>query len=137
MGHVRYLKQNKRSSQPTLLITYLSTVLLMNACSLSGETEPQLFQSLDADVTGIDFENRLVPDSQFNVYRYRNFYNGGGVAAGDITNNGLPDLYLISNSGDNKLYINRGGLRFEDVTETAGVAGTKPWSTGVSFVDIN
>lgn len=131
------LKQLKRPPLPGLLLSLTMAVLFLNACSFTGEAEAPLFQSLEKDETGVDFENRLVPDSQFNVYRYRNFYNGGGVAAGDITNNGLPDLYLISNSGDNKLYINQGGLRFEDVTETAGVAGTKPWSTGVSFVDIN
>lgn len=121
----------------TLLSLAAAFILILTSCSLLQEREPQLFESISSEESGINFENQLVSTSDFNVYRYRNFYNGGGVAAGDLNGDGLPDLYLVSNSGENKLYLNRGNFRFEDATETAGVAGNKPWSTGVSFVDIN
>lgn len=100
------------------------------------ETEPQ-FELLPSEITGINFSNDLKSTDEFNVYRYRNFYNGGGVAIGDINNDGLEDIYLTSNMNANKLYLNKGNFRFEDITEKAKVAGTKAWSTGVSMVDIN
>ena len=100
------------------------------------ETKPQ-FELLAPEVTGINFSNDLVSTDEFNVYRYRNFYNGGGVAIGDINNDGLEDIYLTSNMNGNKLYLNKGNFQFEDITEKAKVAGTRAWSTGVSMVDIN
>lgn len=100
------------------------------------EAKPQ-FELLAPEVTGINFSNDLVSTDEFNVYRYRNFYNGGGVAIGDINNDGLEDIYLTSNMNGNKLYLNKGNFQFEDITEKAKVAGTRAWSTGVSMVDIN
>ncbi len=102
--------------------------------STNGDT---LFTLLDANTTGIDFQNTVEDGKDFNVLAYRNFYNGGGVAIGDIDNDGLSDLYFTANTGSNKLYRNKGNLQFEDITEAAGVAGTKAWSTGVAMVDIN
>src|SRR5688500_10705103 len=96
-----------------------------------------LFTRLPATETGIDFNNTLLIAEDFDVFRYRNFYNGGGVGIGDVNNDGLADVYLTSNMGDNKLFLNKGNWKFEDITERAGVKGSKVWSTGVSFVDIN
>ena len=79
----------------------------------------------------------MVSTDVFNVYKYRNFYNGGGVAIGDINNDGLQDIYLTSNLNENKLYLNKGNFTFTDITITANVGGSKAWSTGVSMVDIN
>lgn len=98
---------------------------------------PVLFTELPADSTGVDFINQLSFDKKFNIYTYRNFYNGGGVAIGDINNDGLPDLYFTANMKPNKLYLNKGNFHFEDITDRAGVAGTQLWSTGVSMADVN
>ncbi|MDX1327453.1 MAG: VCBS repeat-containing protein, partial [Arenibacter sp.] len=87
--------------------------------------------------TGIDFRNDLTYTEDFNPYTYRNFYNGGGVAIGDINNDGLPDIYFTGNMSGNKLYLNKGNWEFEDITELAGVACENVWSTGATFVDIN
>jgi enediyne biosynthesis protein E4 len=105
--------------------------------SCGKEDRQHLFEKLESPVTGIEFENRLEFKEDFNIYNYRNFYDGGGVAVGDLSGNGLPDIYFIHNMGDNRLYFNQGDFRFEDVTERAGVAGSKMWSTGASLVDIN
>jgi len=102
-----------------------------------GDIKPTLFERLSADETGITFENTLIVKEDFDVFRYRNFYNGGGVAIGDINNDGLPDIYLTSNMAENKLFLNKGNWKFEDITSKAGVTGTKVWSTGVSMVDVN
>ena len=97
----------------------------------------RLFTRLPASYTGLDFENRLVDTEEVNVFTYRNYYNGGGVGIGDVNGNGLPDVYLTANQGPNRLFLNKGDFRFEDVTEEAGVGGERAWSTGVSVVDVN
>jgi hypothetical protein len=106
------------------------------SCNETVNKEPQ-FELLTAKTTGINFRNDVVSSDVFNVYRYRNFYNGGGVAIGDINNDGLQDIYLTSNLNENKLYLNKGNFTFTDITTTANVGGSKAWSTGVSMVDIN
>jgi hypothetical protein len=106
------------------------------SCNEAVNNEPQ-FELLTAKTTGINFNNDLISTDVFNVYKYRNFYNGGGVAIGDINNDGLQDIYLTSNLNENKLYLNKGDFTFTDITITANVGGSKAWSTGVSMVDIN
>lgn len=96
-----------------------------------------LFVLMDANHTGITFSNDLTFDKDFNIYTYRNFYNGGGVAIGDINNDGLVDIYFTSNQAKNKLYLNKGDFVFEDISERAGVEGTRAWSTGVAMADVN
>ncbi len=97
---------------------------------------PKLFE-LMGESTGISFENTLRYTEEFNPYTYRNFYNGAGVALGDINNDNLIDIYLTGNIVDNKLYLNKGNWEFEDITDKAGVACPNIWSTGATFVDIN
>jgi len=91
--------------------------------------------------TGAGFVNHLDYDEQlkkkFNIYTYRNFYNGGGVAMGDVNNDGLMDIFLTSNMGPNVLYLNKGDFRFEDISDQAGISGHGEWSTGVSLADVN
>ncbi|WP_374757903.1 VCBS repeat-containing protein [Dyadobacter sandarakinus] len=96
-----------------------------------------LFEELDASQTGISFVNKVEDREDINIFNYRNFYNGGGVAIGDINNDGLPDIYFTANMGENKLYLNKGNWQFEDVTAKAGVGEPDKWSTGVVMVDVN
>jgi hypothetical protein len=99
----------------------------------------RLFTLLPADYTGVRFENHLTETQDANVFIYRNFYNGGGVAAGDLNGDSLPDLLLTSNQGPNRLYLNEGSFRFRDVSDRAGIAGRVDgaWTTGVTFADVN
>ena len=96
-----------------------------------------LFTLVSHEESGIDFINEIENQKDFNIFKYRNFYNGGGVAIGDINNDNLPDIYFTSNQNQNKLFLNKGDFKFEDITEKAGVGGGKAWSTGVVLVDIN
>ncbi|CAH1002069.1 hypothetical protein LEM8419_02986 [Neolewinella maritima] len=105
-----------------------------NAPPWDGQTR---FEALAPQVSGVAFANTLDFDEDFNIYTYRNFYNGGGVALGDINNDGLTDIYLSGNRVANRLFLNRGDMRFEDVTDQAGVAGAAAWSTGVTMADVN
>ena len=87
--------------------------------------------------TGIDFVNRVENRADFNFFSYRNFYNGGGVAIGDLNNDGLADVFFTANMGSNKLYLNKGNWQFDDISSRAGFHSKKKWSTGVVLADIN
>jgi hypothetical protein len=119
-----------------LIVVFYSCSTDKNNNLSTNDTET-LFTLLDAKETGIDFFNKVKNQKNFNIFKYRNFYNGGGVAIGDINNDGLADIYLTGNMVANKLYLNKGNLTFEDISVSAGIEGNKPWSTGVVMVDIN
>ncbi len=104
----------------------------------SGKSQgPYRFELLEASQTGLNFENVLEQSSEFNVFNYMYFFNGGGVAAADFNQDGKIDLYFTSNMGPNKLFLNKGNMKFEDVSKEAGVEGMGGWTSGVSVVDIN
>jgi hypothetical protein len=108
--------------------------LLLGAC---GGGDPHLFTKLGEGRTGIDFKNIIQENEQANVLNYAYFYNGGGVAIGDINNDGLPDILFTGNMGPNRLYLNKGNFQFEDITEKSGIAAKQGWCTGATMVDIN
>lgn len=111
----------------------LVLLLFLSACKGKGP----LFKQLSSSQSGINFTNKIVENDSLNPIDVTNFYNGGGIGIGDFNNDGLQDVYFTANMASNKLYINKGKLKFEDVTEKAGVTGQGRWSRGVSVVDIN
>lgn len=120
------------------IIKLIVLLLGVGCSSLPDKPDgPPLFTLLPAEETGIDFVNQLDFDRNFNIYTYRNFYNGGGIAVGDVNKDGLMDVYFTSNMHANKLYLNKGNFQFEDITEQAGVGGTRAWATGVTMADVN
>lgn len=125
------IKANRKYSSWFLFI------LLLSSCQ---EQERCLFTELPSNETQIYFSNDFVESEALNIVEYLYAYNGGGVGIGDINNDGLPDIYFTANQLPNKLYLNKGGLIFEDITETAdvaGLSGPNSWSTGVTMADVN
>jgi enediyne biosynthesis protein E4 len=125
-------------------VLFLSLIIILHSCKKeSSDVEiPKLdnvsnFTLLDAKQTGLDFINKVEDQENFNILTYRNYYNGGGVAIGDINNDGLNDVFFTANMTDNRLYLNKGKLMFEDITAKAGIKGKKSWCTGVTMADVN
>ncbi|MEM7512624.1 MAG: VCBS repeat-containing protein, partial [Bacteroidota bacterium] len=104
---------------------------------LSCNQQPTLFKLVDAKKSGITFNNQIFEGGEFNIIDLSYLYNGGGVSIGDFNNDGLEDIFFTGNMVDNQLYLNQGGMKFENITETAGVATPKKWSYGSATVDIN
>ncbi|PHN08635.1 VCBS repeat-containing protein [Flavilitoribacter nigricans] len=115
----------------------LNTVLSLLLLAAAGCThQPAVFEFLPAEKTGITFSNDITTTETFNALNFEYIYNGGGVAAGDVNNDGLMDLYFTGNQVSSKLFLNKGNLQFEDITLPAGV-GTDRWCTGVAMADVN
>ena len=108
--------------------------LILIGCS---KKENLLFEKLDVKNTNINFTNELLPSKNISILDYLYYYNGGGVALGDMNNDGLVDIYFSSNQGKNKLYLNKGNNKFEDITGKAGVEGQSDWSSGTVMADVN
>jgi enediyne biosynthesis protein E4 len=114
-----------------------AALALVTGCSGGGERHaPPLFRLLPPSRTGVTFANTITTNDSVNVQAQPYIYNGGGVAIGDIDNDGLPDIFLTGNMVSSRLYLNRGDMRFEDITQSAGVT-TNTWATGATMVDIN
>ncbi|AVR45136.1 hypothetical protein C7S20_07550 [Christiangramia fulva] len=123
-----------------LSLMFLASISFLFSCSSGVDKEikkEKNFSQLQAEQTGIDFRNDLKENDSINYFSYSYLYMGGGVAAGDINNDGLTDLFFTGNMVPNKLYLNKGGLKFEDVTEKAGLSGDDRWYTGATMVDVN
>ena len=121
----------KRIEELRIAIVFL--LLVFGGCG----NQEQLFEILESDASGVRFENTLDPTEDFNIIDYIYFYNGGGVAIGDVNGDELPDLFFSGNQVKNRLYLNKGNLEFEDITEQAGVGGNSTWNTGSVMADVN
>ena len=120
-----------------IVMVSIKVCVLFCSCK-KKETESPLFQLLPSSQTNIHFVNHISDNAKPGILDYLYYYNGGGVAIGDINNDGLPDIFFTSNQkGGNKLYLNKGNYKFEDVTTKAGVAGAADWCTGVTMADVN
>jgi len=123
--------------------SFLVIILMLCMSCVDSIPEPYkdgentIFTSIPQSHSNIDFKNKVKETEDFNFLNFSYIYNGGGVAVGDINNDGLEDIYFTSNQNSNKLYLNKGNFVFEDITERAGVEDDKGWSTGVTMVDIN
>jgi enediyne biosynthesis protein E4 len=119
-----------------LCLVALAACTRPNERATGGQDAP-LFTLLDPATSGVNFVNVIADEEDFNILSYRNFYNGGGVAIGDVNNDGLADIFFTANRGQNKLYLNKGDLVFEDISARAGIEGDHGWSTGVAMADVN
>jgi len=129
------MTHNPRSTDlMTKTISFIGVLILLLGC---GKTDGELFTNPTPKETGISFSNELTESNDLNILDYLYFYNGGGVAIGDINGDDLPDIYFSGNQVKNKLYLNKGNLTFEDITEKAGVAGNSTWKTGTVMGDVN
>ena len=121
------------------ILKYMSIYFFSFCICLSGcnNSERTLFVAMNSSETGIAFVNEVIETEALNVMQYEYLYNGGGIGVGDFNNDGLADIYLTGNVVENKLYINKGDFKFEDVTHLSGVQGKKGWKTGTSVADVN
>ncbi|MHA7056375.1 VCBS repeat-containing protein [Aquimarina sp. M1] len=122
-----------------LAIKILCAVILfgLTSCSQQQIQQGEVFDKITSEVTNVTFQNTLKPTEELNILDYLYYYNGAGVAVGDINKDDLVDVFFTSNQGKNKLYLNKGNFQFEDITDKAGLAGNSDWNTGTVMADVN
>jgi len=118
------------------IVLIVFVVISLFSCS-GNQEKGSLFDSVKPEITKVTFQNKVESTEDLNILDYLYFYNGAGVAVGDINNDDLVDVFFTSNLQKNKLYLNKGNFEFEDITNKAGVAGNSDWNTGTSMADIN
>ncbi|MBJ6367251.1 VCBS repeat-containing protein [Snuella sedimenti] len=120
-------------------VLYFLLVITFFSCNngIENLNTDKLFTSVPVEISGVNFQNKVYETEKLHYYKYVNLYSGGGVASGDFNNDGLQDLFFISNIYSNKLYLNKGNFRFEDITEKAGIIKRTGFDTGVSVADVN
>src|SRR6476620_11898298 len=118
-------------------ISYCFLLIIFILGTISCTEKPTLFQFISSEHSNIHFNNQIVENDSINPFDVTNIYNGVGVGIGDFNNDGLQDIYLTGSQVSNKLYLNKGDFRFEDITDAANVSGNRKWCRGVAVVDIN
>ncbi|MEO6221489.1 MAG: VCBS repeat-containing protein [Ginsengibacter sp.] len=126
-----------KSFSNLILSNLLLCAAMLLGCKSDKKPGTPLFKVLNSQSTGLNFSNNLSYNQQFNLFKYIYFYNGSGLGACDFNNDGFIDLFFGSNQGQNKLYLNKGNLKFKDVTKEAKIPEDGGWTTGISVVDIN
>ncbi len=125
------------SLRPTAFRKYTCLVHLSFFLIISCNNKHPLFNKISSDQSGIHFNNQIIENDTLNPLDVTNIYNGGGVGIGDFNNDGLQDIYFTGNLVSNKLYLNKGNLKFDDITKEAGVEVKRRWARGTSIIDIN
>ena len=123
-----------------VFLVFLVLLVFISGCKKPTESVTDasiFFESVSPDLSGLDFSNTLYHKNDLNIIEYLYYYNGGGVAIGDINNDGLEDIYFTANQSPDRLYLNLGNLKFKDITASAGLAIDSTWSTGVTMEDVN
>ncbi len=119
------------------IIILILGVIFLQGCKKQEIEQGELFDKVTSEITNVTFQNILTPTESLNILDYLYFYNGAGVAVGDINNDGWVDVFFTSNQGKNRLYLNKGNFQFEDITLEAGVSGNSDWNTGTTMADVN
>ena len=130
----KFFKRDALLSQSFVQLLFIAFVYIIIGCN---QSDKKLFTKVSTSKSNINFKNLLVEDEEFNVSNYPYFYNGGGVAVGDINNDGLPDIFFTGNMVKNRLYLNKGNFEFEDITGKSRVADEQGWCTGATMADVN
>lgn len=139
---INYSSYSMKRSTKFFGLLFLPLILILhNSCERQSEMVDKndlgLFEKIPAEQSGIDFSNNITENDSINYFSYLYIYMGGGVAIGDFNNDGLQDIYFTGNMVENKLYLNKGDMQFEDITESSGVAADNRWVTGVTLGDAN
>lgn len=114
-----------------------SSLILFQCTEKGGKNQDPLFQLIDPEKSGIKFSNKIIEKPDEHIFNFNYLYNGAGVAIGDINNDGLQDIYFTANRAKDKLYLNKGNFKFEDISESSGIANLSGWRSGVAMADVN